>query len=225
MIRKALPLILALISFLSGQEQGLEPSDEEKTKTTVRISGEINRPQHLNLPKGATLKDAISAAGGFTPGASKARIRIWNYKDQRIIGGQIFNYSKSENPILIDNSWIFIDSAILSEWPPDQVAGISGQKSLPYQELKKKLAPQIKGEWVLNYWKGFETLDVRMGAGREYRTYSIYRLQKDQQHPDPESGNPVLYSIHVHPRQPRGYDWKSERGTKAVLEALRAACQ
>jgi hypothetical protein len=215
--------IFALLAFLAiAQEPKSTPSraGENKVHTIdVHISGEINKPQTLILPKGSLLQDAIKAAGGITPGGTHARIHVIQNKSYLSA-----NLQKGNNPALLHEAYVMIDSIILSEWPPDQRVSVSGTKPIPYEKLKKKLEPELKGEWVMNLWKGHRTLDLRMGAGKQYRNFSILLIPPEQRTIDPETQKQTIYTISVHPRQPRGTEWEKDKLTQTIIKLVETAC-
>lgn len=48
---------------------------------TVAVSGEVRRPAIYEITEGASVKDAISLAGGFSPGAGVSKIHLERYQD------------------------------------------------------------------------------------------------------------------------------------------------
>lgn len=222
MSTKFLGLFFLIIFSASAQEPSSPPSEAREKKEDlidVHISGEINQPQTLRLPKNSLLKDAIKAAGGITPGGTHRRVQV--------IQGKTYvsaDLKKGDSPVLQDGALVLIDSVILSEWPPDQRVTISGTTAIPYAQLKQKLEPNLKGEWVMNSWQGRKTLDLRMGSGRQYQTFSIFLLPPEHRTIDPETRKQKLYVISVHPRQPRGTEWEKDKLTQTIIELVESAC-
>ena len=209
--------ILALSAF-AQEPDPLSPKTAAKDEDKIKISifGEVNHPQTLSLPKGSTLKEAIKAAGGATPGGASNRINV--FQDKRL---KTSNIKKEAGPVLLDNALVVIPFKIVMDEPQAESALIvGGIKSIPLEELKSKLQPVIKGEWVINSLPGRPTLDVRMGAGSRYRMFSIYLLPPDEQ--TPEQGNRKLYSITAFPI---GYGYGNDTLAKTIFKHLQKLCQ
>ncbi len=212
-----------LVIFSAPAQEPNSPSSEATEKKgdliKVHISGEINQPQTLSLPKNTLLKDAIKAARGITPGGTHRRVQVMQAKTS--VSADL---KKGDNPVLQDGALVLIDSIILSEWPPDQRVAISGTTAVPYAQLKQKLEPNLKGKWVMNSWQGQKTLDLRIGAARQYQTFSIFLLPPERRTIDPKTQKQKLYVISVLPRQPRGTEWEKDKLTQTIIELVESAC-
>ena len=110
----------------------------------------------------------------------------------------------------------------MDEPPAESPLIVAGTKSIPLEGIKSKLQPSVKGEWVINSLPGRPTLDVRMGAGRRYRMFSIFLLPPDKQTPNPEQGNQKLYSITAFPV---GHGYGNDILAKTVFKHLHELCQ
>lgn len=184
--------------------------------------GEINHPQLLDLPAGTDLKEAVDIAGGGTPGGAINRVEV--YQDQRRYAVDL---TKEPGPTLMENAIIIVPFMILTEWPPPEVLSISGHHSFPLDELKVKLEPHLKGEWVTNFrtydsLQQHETLDLRIGAGDRYQTFSIFRLPPDKQTPASNPGEQNLYTVEIFPA---GVGYKEDRLTQTIVKLLQDACR
>ncbi len=211
--------LLALSAF-AQEPDPLSPKTAAKDEDKIKISifGEVNHPQILGLPKGSTLKEAVKAAGGATPGGATNRIKVFQNGSVKSS-----NIKKEAGPILLDNALVVIPFKVVMDEPPTEGSLIvEGMKSIPLEGIRSKLQQVIKGEWVINPLPGRPTLDVRMGAGSRYRMFSIYLLPPDKQIPDPEQGNRKLYSITA---LPLGYDYGNDILAKTIFKHLQELCQ
>ena len=110
----------------------------------------------------------------------------------------------------------------MDEPPPESSLLASGTNPIPLDKLKLKLQPHIKGEWVINSWRGVTTLEVRMGAGSRYRMFSICLLPPDKQIQKPDQDQRTLYSITAFPI---GHGYGDDTLAKIVLQHLQELCR
>lgn len=222
-------LILFSLAFIaiasSCNPKTCAPTPAEATeKETIKVSimGEINHPQLLDLPAGTNLKEAVEIAGGGTPGGAINRVEV--YQDQRRYAVDL---RKETGPTLLENAIVIVPFMILTEWQTPEVVLISGHHSFPLDELKTKLQPHLKGEWVTNFrlydsLQQLGTLDLRIGAGDRYQTFSIFRLPPERQKPVSNPGERNLYTVEIFPTE---IGYKENKLTETIVDLLQELCR
>lgn len=215
----AIAVVLAFLHPANSCEPSSPPQNSPKTKTIrVRIYGEINQPQILDLPRGSTLRDAIKAGDGVTPGGANRRIKVFQNKSVKS-----YDLTKEAGPILAEDAYVsvpFLTSTSLAESTAKESVDISATKPVPLEDLKILLQRKVKGEWVINRWRGKETLEVRMEAGRKYRKFSISFISDNNQKPNTE--HRPLYCVTAFPR---GFGLAGDKQAEAVIQEIKEVCQ
>ena len=67
---------LLLLAFTSIQGSAQDPAPSIVNPITINVLGAVNRPARCVLPTGATVLDALAAAGGATRVGDLAKVRI-----------------------------------------------------------------------------------------------------------------------------------------------------
>ncbi|MGC6464694.1 MAG: SLBB domain-containing protein [Akkermansiaceae bacterium] len=141
----AIAVVLAFLHPANSCEPSSPPQNSPKTKTIrVRIYGEINQPQILDLPRGSTLRDAIKAGDGVTPGGANRRIKVFQNKSVKS-----YDLTKEAGPILAEDAYVsvpFLTSTSLAESTAKESVDISATKPVPLEDLKILLQRKVKGE-------------------------------------------------------------------------------